>query len=62
MGWSDDPEVSLVERGDDGLVEALRDRDDGCIGGVETGVGVGVEQFDDPAQSVTVSASTTSWP
>jgi len=48
VGRSNDTKISFVEGGDRGLVEALPDGDHGCVGGVETDIGVSVEQFSDP--------------
>ena len=42
---ANDPEVAFVERGDHGLVEAFSGGDGGRVDDVETGIGVGGDEF-----------------
>lgn len=45
VGGAHDPEVSFVERGDDGLVETFGCCDGGGVDDVEAGIGVGGDEF-----------------
>jgi len=47
MRWSHYPEVSFIEGCNDGLIEALSNRDDRCVGGVKTDIGVGIDKVGD---------------
>ena len=47
VSGSDDPEVASVEGGDDCLVEAFSNGNNGCVGGIEPDIGIGVEQLGD---------------
>lgn len=49
VGGAHDGEVPPVEGRDRGLAEPFSDSDDRRVGGVETEIGVDVEQFDDPS-------------